>query len=47
MNQMNGAIDHNSALLGYIGPETTWVNEMNFGLKHAPGAGSITRPVAL
>ena len=25
--------------------ETTWANEMNFLLDHAPGAGSIARPV--
>ena len=24
---------------------TTWVNEMNFVMTHAPGAGSIARPV--
>ena len=23
-------------------PETTWANEMNFGMNHAPGAGLIT-----
>ena len=32
---------HDSALQGYTGPGTTWDNEMNFGMKHAPGAGSI------
>ena len=24
---------------------TTWANEVNFGINHAPGAGSISRPV--
>ena len=33
------------ALEGYTGPGTTWGNEMNFVMKHAPGAGSIARPV--
>ena len=28
-----------------IGPGTTWANEMNFVMKHAPGAGSIAQPV--
>ena len=27
------------------GPGTTWANELNFVLNHAPGAGSIARPV--
>ena len=26
---------------------TTWANEMNFSMKHAPSAGSIDRPVDL
>ena len=36
---------------GYTGPGTTWVNkqfwydEMNFGMNHAPGAGSIAQAV--
>ena len=28
-----------------IGSNTTWFNEMNFGLNHTAGAGSIARPV--
>ena len=32
------AIGHESALLGYTRPGTTWFNEMNFGMNHAPGA---------
>ena len=28
-------------------PETTWANEMNFGMHHALGAGSGARPVEL
>ena len=30
--------------LQYTGPGTTRVNEMNFGMKHAPGAGLIAQP---
>ena len=37
---MNGGLGSNFALLGCTGPGTTWTNEMNFGMKHAPGAGS-------
>ena len=44
---MNGALGHDSALLGYIGPGTTCANEMNFGMNHAPDAGSIIQPVDL
>ena len=29
----------------YIGPGTTWTNEMNFVVNHAPDAGWIARPV--
>ena len=32
-------------LEGYTGPGTTWDDEMNFVMNHAPGAGSIARPV--
>ena len=42
---MNGVSGQNSALLGYTGPRTTWANDFNFGMNHAPGAGSITQPV--
>ena len=36
---------HNSVLQGSTGPGTTWANEMNFGMNHAPGPGSITQLV--
>ena len=32
-------------LQGYTGSWTNWANEMNFHMKHAPGAGSITEHV--
>ena len=38
---MSGVSGNNSALEGYTGQETTGVNMMNFGLKHAPAAASI------
>ena len=38
-------LGHDSALSGYTGPGTKWANEMNFIMNHAPGAGSIVRPV--
>ena len=44
-NEMNGVLGHDYALEGYIGARTTWANEMNFSMNHAPGAGSISRPV--
>ena len=37
---MNGVFSHDSALQGYTGPGTTWANEMNLAMKHAPGAGT-------
>ena len=40
-------VGHESALQGYTGPGTTWANEINLGLNHVPGAGSITWPVDL
>ena len=40
-------LGHDCALLGYTGPRKTWANEMNAGMKHAPGAASITRSVGL
>ena len=43
--QLNGILGHDSALYGYTGPGTTWVNEMSFVMKHAPSAGSIARPI--
>ena len=36
-----------SALKGYTGPGTTWVNKRNFVMNHAPGAGLIAEPVDL
>ena len=39
--RMHGLLGQDSALQGYAGPEKTWANEMNFGLNHAPSAGSI------
>ena len=43
---MNGVLSHDSALQSYTGPGATWANEMNFGMNHAPCAGSIAQPVA-
>ena len=34
-------LGHDSALKGFTGPGTTWANEINFVMNHAPGAGSI------
>ena len=34
-------IGHYSALQGYTGSGTTWAEEMNFVMNHAPDAGSI------
>ena len=42
---MNGALGNDCALRGYTGLRTILANEMNFGVKHAPGAGSIARLV--
>ena len=42
---MNGVLGHDSALLGYPVPGTTWAKEMIFVMKHAPGVGSIARPI--
>ena len=36
---VDGVLGHNSTLLDYTGPGTTWANEMNFVMIHAPGAG--------
>ena len=44
-NEMNDALGNDSVLEGKTGPETTWVNEMTFVMNHAPGTGSIARPV--
>ena len=29
---MNGALGHDTAVQGYLGPGTTWANEMNLGM---------------
>ena len=42
---MTGVLDHDSAIQGYTQPGTTWANEMNIVMNHAPGAGSIARLV--
>ena len=42
---MIGILIQASALPYYTRPETTWTNEMNVVLNHAPGAGSIAGPV--
>ena len=42
---MNGVLGHNVVLQGYTGPGTNWAIDMNFGMKHAPGAGLITLPL--
>ena len=47
MNEMNGVLGPNSALLNYTGWETTCVNEMSFGMNQAPSAGLIAQPVGL
>ena len=38
--EMTVVLGHDSALRGYIGPGTTWANEMNVHMNRAPGAGS-------
>ena len=38
---MNGALGYDSAQEGNTGLGTTWAGDMNFVMKHAPGAGSI------
>ena len=42
---MIGVLGYDFALQGYTGQGSTCVNEMNFVINHAPGAGSIGRPV--
>ena len=42
---MTGILGHDSALQGYIGPGTTWANEMNFVMNHAPIDHSTCWPV--
>ena len=45
LKHINCVLDHDSALYGFTVPGTTWDNEMTFVMNHAPGAGSIARPV--
>ena len=40
-NEINGVSGHSSALYGYTGPGTTWANDTNFVMNHAPSAGTI------
>ena len=47
VSDLNGALGHNSALLGYTRLGTTWANEMKFYMNHAPDAGLIAWPVDL
>ena len=42
---MNGVLGHDSAVQGYTGSGTTRANEMNVGMNHVPGVGSIVRSV--
>ena len=44
-NEMIDVLGHDSALLGYTRPGTTWANEMNFVMNHAPSAGSIDHDI--
>ena len=45
---MNGVLGHGSALYGYTGSGTTWENEMNFVMNHAPIArGDVDRSTCL
>ena len=44
---MNGVTGYNYALQGYSRQRTTWASEMNFGMKHALGAGLTTRLIDL
>ena len=44
---MNGVLGHHAELLRNTRLGTSWTNEMNFGMNHAPRARSITRPVNL
>ena len=42
---MNGVLGHDSAMCGYAGPGTTWINETNFVINRALVGDSIARPV--
>ena len=39
---MNSVLGHDSALLGNTAPGSICDNEIDFGIKHAPDAGSVT-----
>ena len=41
---MNGVLGYESVMYGYTGTETTWANEMNIVMNHAPGLGLTTYP---
>ena len=43
---MIGVLGHDSALQGYAWSGTTWAYEMNFVMKHVPGAGLIIQLLA-
>ena len=43
--KMNGVLGNDYALSGYYGETTTWANEMDIVMNHAPGAGLIARCV--
>ena len=43
---MNSVLGHASTLVRlYCAAGTTWADEMNFVINHAPGARSLARPV--
>ena len=42
---INGVLGPYSAPVRLTGTGTSWANEINFVMNHAPGAGSIARPV--
>ena len=44
---MNDVLGHHSALEGYATLGIIWAYEMNYGMTHSPGAGSLARPVGL
>ena len=46
-NEINGVLGNDPAQWGYTGPGTTYANEMDFDMNHAPGAESIAWHVAL
>ena len=45
--EMNGALGYDFKLQSFTGLGTTRANEMDLGIKHAPGAGSLAQPVDL